>query len=206
MSQNGEAISAAKLRATHARLRVDRLRVALRGGTVDAERVARELPEWLQLFRDIRDGAFRVLVLELLSGFRGDEVDDLLWEASEDRADGVRLEALRILCDRFPGDIPRLADRHAADENLEVRVLLATRMHGRDRSRAESMFLEILRSEARGPKERQALERVLGFFVEDVQAQHLLPTLQEMREAFDDPENFFGWAAEKLSARSQEED
>jgi hypothetical protein len=206
MSQNGESISAAALRTTHARLRVDRLRIALRGGTVDAAQVSRELPEWLQLFRDVRDGAFRVLVLELLRSFHEDAVNELLWEASDDRADGVRLESLRMLCDRFPQELPRLAERHAADENLEVRVLLATRMHERDPSRSESMFLDILRSEARSPKERQALERVLGFFVEDVRAEHLLPTLQALRHEFDDPEDFFGWAAEKLSSPSQEVD
>ena len=206
MSQNGEAITAAKLRETHARLRVDRLRAALRGGTVDIDRVARELPEWLQLYRDLRDGAFRVLVLELLRELRGEQVNELLWEASEDRADGVRLESLRLLCERFPDEIPRLADRHATDENLEVRVLLAVRMHVRDRGRAESMLLEILRSEASGPKERQALERVLGFFVEDVHAEHLLPRLWEMRDEFDDPEDFFGWAAENMGGISPEQD
>jgi hypothetical protein len=203
MSQNGEALTAAKLRATHARLRIDRLRVALRASNIDEDRVVRELAEWLELFRDVRDGAFRVLVLEVLRDIRDERVDELLWEASQDRSDGVRLESLRLLCQRFPEELPRLAEAHADDENLEVRVLLAVRMHDRDAGTAEAMLLRILLSEAGEPKERQALERVLGFFAEDVHATHLLPQLEEIRAEFDDPEDFFGWAFQILQDQRQ---
>lgn len=194
-----EYLSPSQLRDTHPRLRPDRLRVALRGADFDFDAAKSELPDWLTLLDESDDPAFVVLLLELLGPIAGASLLSRLEILRTQRADGVRLMSLRLLCDLQPERVAELCTAHRQDQNLEARVLLATRLHASDRRQSQELLLETLAEEAGGLRERHALERVLGFLVEDAEAHELKDRLLAMREDFHDPEDYFGWALTKLT-------
>ena len=194
-----QALTPDELRNTHSRLRADRLRTSLRASCLDFELVRSQLSEWIALLEEADDPAFAVLLLETLEHVADDRLLPQLERLRTHRSDGVRLMALRLLCDRQPWRVAELAASHRRDGNLEARVLLATRLHSSDRVQAQELLLEILTEEAGGLRERHALERVLGFLVEEAQAVELTQRLRSMREDFQDPEHYFDWALEKLA-------
>jgi hypothetical protein len=187
------------LRSTHPRLRADRLRTALRGGQFDFAAARSQPQAWLELLEAADDPAYQVLLLEVLEPVSDARLLAQLERLRTHRSDGVRLMALRMLCDRQPDRVGELAEAHRRDGNLELRVLLATRLYAGDRHRAQQLLLEILSEEAGGLRERHALERVLGFLVEEAHAVELSEQLRSMREDFADPERYFDWALAKLN-------
>lgn len=189
----------ADLQVTHPRLRADRLRAALRAADFDLAVAHQQFDAWLQLLHESDDPAFQVLLLELLAQIGDERLLPHLEQLRTHRADGVRLMSLRLLCDRQPARLAEFCAAHRRDSNLELRVLLATRLHASEPARSYELLLELLSQESGGLRERHALERVLGFLVEEAQARELVPRLQEMREDFVDSENYFGWALEKLA-------
>ena len=193
-----EPLDPAALRACPRRLRVDRLRRALREGRLSEPEVRRDLPAWRALFGESDDPALRVLLLELMAPLVDDEMLPLLEQSRDDRADGVRLASLEILSARDPARVPELARAHADDDNLEVRLLLGMRLFAHDRGASLALLLDAIESEAGGLRELHALERVTEFLVEDVQARECIPRLRELRKGCHDPEGFLPWAIERL--------
>lgn len=193
-----EDLSARELRDTHPRLRADRLRAALRRAPRLRDQACAAPGPWIELLRESDDPALKVLLLELLESSSDEQLIALLERLRRERADGVRLASLRLLCERQPERVGEFARQHAHDGNLELRVLLGTRLYERDEAAATELLLETLEEEAGGLRERHALERVLGFLVEEKARVELRTRLSEMREDFDDPEDYFGWALAKL--------
>ncbi len=178
--------------------RVDAVRRALRAGQLDPATVSSDLDGWITVYRRDVQGALRVLLLEMLEPIDDPRVLALLEDALDDRADGVRLEALRSLLDRQPHRTHELAGAHVDDEGLEVRLLAAERLYPIEPERAVQAMLDTVRAEAHGFREAHALDRVAEFFVEDVGDPDLVPHLQNLRDEVEDVEDMLEWAIEKL--------
>ena len=179
--------------------RVDRVRKALRGQGISATSVRENLDGWIRLYRRDVQGALRVLVLELLERVDDPRVEALIDDALDDRADGVRLEALRLRLDRTPARTAELAGTALDDEAIEVRLLAAERLYDVDPDRAVDAMFEIARAEAHTWREGHTLDRVTEFLVEDVGDPRLAARLRAIRDEFDDPEDMIDWAIERLS-------
>ena len=203
MHANGSAPGPASLRPDDVRnlpgpRRVDAVRKALRAGQLDPKTVTADLDGWIKVYRRDVQGALRVLLLEMLESIDDPRIVTLLEDALDDRADGVRLEALRNLLDRQPQRTHELAGAHVDDEGLEVRLLAAERLYPIDPERAVQAMLDTVRAEAHGFREAHALDRVAEFFVEDVGDPDLVPHLQDLRGEVEDVEDMLEWAIEKL--------
>ncbi len=190
----------AELQQLHPRQRVDTLRKALRTGQLDHELAQRDLAQWIDMFRQSRDPGLLVLVLEVLQQLEGDEILTLAHEAMQQRADGVRLEAARLLLDRRPEHTMDLVQEHRNDYSLEVQLLLAQRLYPHDAQASIDLIFEILAEEAGGERETHALERTTEFLVEEAPSPQAARRLVELREDFDDPEGFVDWALDQLPA------
>ena len=199
MHANGASpLTPAEIRSLPGPRRVDRLRKALRHGTLAPSAVAEDLDAWVALFRADSQAALRVLVLELLESVDDPRVDDLAERALKDRGDGVRLEALRLLLDRHPDRTDALARAHLEDDGIEVRMLAAERLHALDPDTAIDALFAGVRAEAHGPREAHALDRTMEFFVEDVADPALVPRLRALVDDVEDPEEMIPWAIESL--------
>jgi hypothetical protein len=198
---NSRPLTAATLVGAHPRRRVDLLRQALRTRSLDPARVAADLPDWIELFRASDDPALLVLVLELLREVADDRVVELARAARHHRGDGVRLEALRLLLDRDPRQVERLALEHRADRSLEVQLLLIERLHEVAPSSALDFLFEVLDAECDGPREPHALERGVEFLVEKATSEAVLARLRSIQPDFDDPEGFITWGIEQMEMR-----
>jgi hypothetical protein len=205
-------IDVARLRDCAPGRRADLLRKALRTDAVDHDAVARDLEDWLRLFRGNRDPGFLVLILELLSPLSDARVLELAREAATHRGDGVRLEALRVILDRRPDEAVLLTERHRDDDSLEVRLLLAERLYDLDRQAAVDLAFEILESECEGPRETHALERVTEFLVEAMapreqaaRRHEIAAKIRLLRPRFEDAEGFLDWAATELERSGPKE-
>lgn len=199
MHPNGSAaLTPAAVRALPGPRRVDRLRGALRDGTVPVDAIARDLDGWVALFRADAQASLRVLVLELLERIDDPRVEALAERALRDRGDGVRLEALRLLIDRHPRRTEELAAAHLDDDGLEVRLLAAERLYPMDPRRALDALFEGVRAEAHGPREGHALDRTMEFLVETVADAALVPRLRDLAGEVEDEEDMIPWAIESL--------
>jgi len=183
--------------------RVDAVRKALRAGEIDPTAVARDLDDWIALYRRDVQGPLRVLLIEALEPIDDPRVTDLLEDALDDRADGVRLEALRLLLDRDPERTRELTTAHVEDEGLEVRLLAAERLHAIDPERAVQAMLDTVRREAHGFREAHALDRVVEFLVDDVGDPAVVPALRELHGEVEDTEDMIEWAIETLQDTSR---
>jgi len=198
MPPKSQPLRAHDLADLHPRRQIDTLRRALRSGQVQEATVRAELPAWRERFDANPDPGFRVLVLELLADLEHPEVLDLARRALDDAGDGVRLEGLRILLDRRPEDLPTLDRRLRDDDSLEVRLLLAERLHARQPTAAVDRIFAILEEEALGPREGHALERGIEFLVETARPGGLGARLRGLADAVRDPEGYVGWGLEQL--------
>ena len=187
------------LRQTHPRLRVDLMRKGLRSGRLVAAGVTGQLDDWISLFDQSYDPALMVLILELLSEVEDEAVVELARRASNHRADGVRLEGLKILLDRHPLETLQESKRHGEDYSLEVRLLVAERVAAYDRRRSVELCFSILEDESGGDRMMHALERVCGHLVE-LGGADLVGRLKGIQEEFgdEDVEGFLAWALEQL--------
>lgn len=179
--------------------RVDRVRKALREHGVSPDSIHENLDGWLRVYRRDAQGALRVLVLELLEDIDDPRVDALIDDALDDRADGVRLEALRLRLDRTPARTDELATAALDDDAIEVRLLAAERLYDVDPERAIDAMFAIALAEARSWREGHTLDRVTEFLVEDVGDPSLAARLRAIRDEFDDPEDMIEWAIGRLS-------
>jgi hypothetical protein len=178
----------AQLRACPPPRRADLLRKALRGGHVDPRATARDLSAWIDLFDDHDDPGLLVLLLELLRSVEDPRVVEVARGVTGHRGDGVRLESLRLLLDRRPGETSSLVAHHRDDESLEVRMLLAERLYELDRTAGIDFVFEILEAERDGPREMHALERGTRFLVEDVGGREVVTRLRRILPRFEDEE------------------
>lgn len=199
------SIDPAHLRDSAPGLRPDLLRRALRRGSIDHDGIREDLDLWIELFAEQEDPALLVLILELLSPVSDTRVLDLAREACRHRADGVRLEGLRMLLDRRPEETPALAARHRHDDSLEIRLMLAERMVELDVGTAVDLLFEILQVEREGPRESHALERTTELLVERVapalaapERDRIVARIHEIQPGHDDGEGFLDWAADRL--------
>lgn len=196
-------LRATDLAGLHPRLQIDTLRKALRGNRVQEATVRAELDPWIELFGANPDPGFRVLVLELVAGVEDPRIVDLARTALDDPGDGVRLEGLRILLDHDAGELAALDRRLRDDDSLEVRLLLAERLHAHDPAAAVDRILDICTEEALGPREGHALERGIEFLVESASRAGLDARLRSLKDEVRDPEGYVDWGLEQLAKKEQ---
>ena len=182
-----------------ARQRVDVVRRALREDRVDPTVVAAERVEWVRLFRNDPQPGLRALILEILDGIEGPEVETLLERATQDRGDGVRLEAFRQLFERRLDAWPALLTETADDPSVEVRLLGAQARYSLDPEAAIAEVLRLCEDEADGARHEHAIRRASEVLAEGFEDPRALPGLRRLAENLDDPEGHLEWAIETLT-------
>jgi hypothetical protein len=195
MQPQTNLLTAQQLAETDVRKRADRLRRALRTNSCTTPN-ATDAATWIEIFDLSDDAGLRVLLLEHLAPLHDPRITEMAQRGMTSRGDGVRLECMRILVERDPRGLRALCELFEDDDSVEVRLLLATRLFRDDAVAATDRLLKLLESEAGGFRERHALERVLEFFI-DEQAP-VAEALRSMQPDFDDPEEYFAWAFERL--------